>query len=84
MMWYSQMLFRGEGGKQDPAAARAWLERSGELGNAWAVRDLGNFYDAGTRGIPRDPAKAAYWKRKALAFDDQEARGWLIAHHRLE
>jgi TPR repeat protein len=84
MMWYSQALFRGDGGKLDPVAALTWLERAGELGNAWAVRDLGNFYDAGTRGIPRDLAKATYWKRKALAFDDEESRGWLIAHHLME
>jgi TPR repeat protein/Flp pilus assembly protein TadD len=80
MMWYSQMLFRGEGVTADPPEALAWLERSGEKGNAWAVRDLGHLYDEGWHDIPRDEAKAAYWKRKALAFDDQEARGWLLAH----
>ncbi|MFY9824005.1 MAG: tetratricopeptide repeat protein, partial [Thermoanaerobaculia bacterium] len=84
MMWYSQMLFSGEGGKKDATAALAWLERSGERGNAWAIRDLGHFYDEGARGLPRDEKKAAYWWRKALAFNDDEARGWLIAHHLLE
>jgi TPR repeat protein/Tfp pilus assembly protein PilF len=81
MMWYSQMLFRGQGGTEDRAAALAWLERSGAAGNAWAVRDLGHLYDEGWHDIPRDESKAAFWKRKALAFDDQEARGWLLAHH---
>jgi TPR repeat protein len=81
MMWYSQMLFRGQGGTQDRAAALAWLERSGAAGNAWAIRDLGHLYDEGWHDIPRDESKAAFWKRKALAFDDQEARGWLLAHH---
>ena len=38
----------------------------------------------GARGLPRDVKKAAYWWRKALAFNDDEARGWLIAHHLLE
>lgn len=84
MMWYSQMLLHGDGGKQDNAAGLAWLQRSGERGNAWAIRDLGHFYDAGAYGLPRDPNKTAYWKRKALAFNDEEARGWLIAHHMLE
>jgi TPR repeat protein len=63
-----------------PASA----ERSGERGNAWAIRDLGRFYEEGARGLTRDLNKATDWKRKALAFDDQEARGWLIAHHLLE
>jgi TPR repeat protein len=84
MMWYSQMLFGGEGIVADPAAALAWLERAGERGNAWAVRDLGSLYDEGWHGVPRDETKAVYWKRKALAFDDQEARGWLIVHHLLD
>ncbi|MGH7484864.1 MAG: tetratricopeptide repeat protein, partial [bacterium] len=84
MMWYSQDLFSGEGGKRDGAAAIAWLERSGERGNHWAIRDLGNFYDVGGRGLTRDLKKATYWKRKALGFNDEEARGWLISHHLLE
>jgi hypothetical protein len=84
MMWYSQMLFKGQGGRQDSKTAMAWLERSGEKGNSWAIDDLGNFYDAGAYGIPRDEKKAAYWKRKALGFGNEEARGWLIAHHLLE
>ncbi|HEV8580397.1 MAG TPA: tetratricopeptide repeat protein [Thermoanaerobaculia bacterium] len=84
MMWYSQRLFSGEGVEKDPTAALAWLERSGERGNYWAVRDLGHLYDEGWHGIPRDERKATYWKRKALAFNDDEARGWLAAHGLLE
>ena len=84
MMWYAQMLYKGTAGKQDTAAGLAWLQRSGERGNAWAIRDLGHFYDAGAYGLPRDPNKTAYWMKKALAFNDEEARGWLIAHHMLE
>jgi TPR repeat protein/predicted Zn-dependent protease len=84
MMWYSQMLLHGDGGKQDTAAGLAWLQRAGERGNAWSIRDLAHFYDAGAYGLPRDPNKTAYWMRKALAFNDEEARGWLIAHRMLE
>ncbi len=81
MMWYSQMLFQGEASAPDPVTALAWLERSGESGNYWAVRDLGHLYDEGWHDIPRDEKRAAFWKRKALVFGDEEARGWLIAHH---
>jgi TPR repeat protein len=78
------MLFKGEAGKQDSAAGYTWLERAGEKGNSWSIVDLGNFYDAGAYGVPRDEKKAVYWKRKALGFGNEEARGWLIAHHMLE
>lgn len=84
MMWYSQRLFGGEGVEKDPVAALSWLERSGERGNYWAVRDLGHLYDEGWHGIPRDERKAEYWKRKALAFNDEEARGWLLARGLIE
>jgi uncharacterized protein len=80
MMWYAQMLLNGTVGETDHATGLSWLERAGEGGNAWAIHDLGRTYDEGWWGLPRDERKAAYWKRKALAFDDQEARGWLIAH----
>lgn len=80
MMWYAQMLLNGTVGETDRATGLSWLERAGELGNAWAILDLGRTYDEGWWGLPRDERKADYWKRKALAFDDQEARGWLIAH----
>jgi TPR repeat protein len=80
MMWYSQMLFRGEAGRTDKAEALLWLERAGEIGNAWAVGDLGRLYDEGWYDLPRDEKKAVYWKLKALAFGNQEARGWLTAH----
>jgi hypothetical protein len=84
MMWYSQMLLHGDAGKQDNAAGLAWLQRAGERGNAWTIRDLFHYYDAGAYGLPRDPNKTAYWARKALAFNDEESRGWLIAHRMLE
>jgi TPR repeat protein len=84
MMWYSHMLVAGHGGRQDTASGLSWLMRSGELGNPWAIRDLFHYYDAGAYGLPRDPNKTAYWARKAQAFNDEETRGWLIAHHMLE
>jgi TPR repeat protein len=84
MMWYSQMLFKGQAGRPDSVAGYTWLERSGTKGNSWAIVDLGKFYDASAYGIPRDEKKAAFWKRKVLAFGNEEARGWLIAHHMLE
>ncbi len=85
MMWYSQKLFDGEGVEKDPVAALTWLERSGERGNYWAVRDLGHLYDEGWHGIPRDERKAEFWKRQAVAaFNDPEARGWLLARGLIE
>jgi TPR repeat protein/predicted Zn-dependent protease len=80
MMWLSQMLFEGEGVARDPVLALSWLERSGAIGNYWAINNLSHLFTEGRHGIAPDEAKAAIWMRKAAANGVDEAKGWLRAH----
>jgi TPR repeat protein len=80
MMFYGQALIRGEQIERDLEQGLAWLTRSAEAGNRWAIGTLGRFWDTGSYGLRRDPAEAARWKRKLAALGDEEARGWLLAH----
>jgi TPR repeat protein len=55
---------KGDGVRQDYAAAAGWFRRAAERGVARAQYDLGVLYQRG-RGVPVDYAQAALWYRKA-------------------
>lgn len=55
---------KGDGVRQDYAAAASWFHRAAEQGVARAQYDLGVLYERG-RGVPIDYAQAALWYRKA-------------------
>jgi len=80
MMFYSQALMNGQEVDRDLDAGLRWLRRAGEAGNWWAIADLGNLYDEGWYGLPRDPEEAAKWKKRLADLGDAEATGWLIYH----
>lgn len=59
------MLAYGNGTKKDlPAALKLW-QQAARQSNANAINTLAQVYDQGLFGIPADPAKAAFWKKKA-------------------
>ncbi len=78
MTWYGIELIEGELTTRDLETGMAWLLRAAEAGNRWAIYDLGNLYDEGWYGLPRDEAKALHWKRKLAIRGEYEARGWLL------
>lgn len=80
MMFYATDLMEGDRVNQDVQAGLTWLRRAGEAGNWWAITDLGNLYDEGWHGIPRDEKEAASWKRRLANLGDAEAAGWLLYH----
>lgn len=80
MMFYAQALMDGKRVDQDLKAGLAWLRKAGEAGNWWAIADLGNLYDEGWYGLPRDPEEAAVWKKRLADLGDPAATGWLIYH----
>ncbi len=55
---------KGEGIKQDYAAAASWYKQAAEKGNAAAQGALGELYEAG-QGVPHDLKEAARWYRQA-------------------
>ncbi len=77
MMFYGNDLMEGKRVAKDVEAGLDWLRRATEAGNWWAVADMGDLYDEGWNGIPRDREKAASWKRRLAALGDPEATGWL-------
>lgn len=83
MMFLSQDLMAGKGVGQDTRTGLAWLRRAAEAGNWWAVGDLGNLYDEGWHGIPRDPNEAARWKQRLAELGDAGAKGWLLYYGHL-
>lgn len=58
-------LEHGLGTPPDPAKAMAWFRFAAERGHPGAMRALAHILEAGLYGVPRDPAKAAYWKERA-------------------
>ena len=77
MMFYGNDLMEGKGVARDVEAGLGWLRRAAEAGNWWAVADMGDLYDEGWNGIPRNQEKAASWKRRLAALGDAGATGWL-------
>ena len=77
MMFLAQSLLRGSSGAHDILQGVAWLERSAERGNFWAVKDLGQLYANGWGGVAADETKATIWMQKAARLGDAEAIGWL-------
>jgi TPR repeat protein len=61
--------------KEEPAGAFFSLRRLAAGGDISAYAPLGYLYELGGIGIPREPGKAVYWYRRAVAEIDDE-----IAH----
>lgn len=80
MLFLSQLYFKGEVVPRDYQRGLRWLRASGEAGNYWAWLKLGSVYAEGHYGVAVDIAEAGKWKRKAAAFGDEAARGWLSFH----
>ena len=68
--WYS-----GEGGlvTKSPEKAAPWALKAAEGGNSWAQNLVGNMKEHGL-GLPRDPAGALSFFRKAAAQGDAKAQ----------
>ncbi len=80
MLFHGRDLLEGEEIARDREAGLAWIRRSAEAGNWWAIVDLGRFYEQGRHGVPRDPDRAAAWKRRLADLGDAESTGWLLYH----
>jgi TPR repeat protein len=60
------MLLLGEGTKADPDAAVALLEQAAQADRYDAAKLLADLYDGWgvERGVPRNAARAAYWRAR--------------------
>ncbi len=56
------MLLLGEGVVKSVPRAIQWFERSAHQGWEEAVKLLIELYQKGLRGVPRDTARANYWR----------------------
>lgn len=77
----ARMLLDGEGGAEDPAAGRAWLEHllaHGERNHRQGHVDLGDLYDKGIGG-PADTGKALALYRRAALMNHPDAH-WRLAY----
>ena len=63
----------GQGVTRDYAEARWWFEKSAALGDALAMRHLGDPH-RDCKGVPRSVADARSWYEKAAATGDAEAK----------
>ena len=59
------MLAYGNGTKKDTDAALKLWQKAARQGNPDAIATLARVYEQGLFGIPKDPAKAAYWGKRA-------------------
>jgi len=57
----------GKGVDKDIYAGADWLTKAGEGGNETAAKMLIHIYECGCRGLPKDDAKAEYWRAKFAA-----------------
>ena len=57
----------GKGVDKDVFAGADWLTKAGEGGNETAAKMLIHIFDCGCRGLPKDDAKAEYWRAKIAA-----------------
>ena len=73
-------LLSGKRVEPDVEAGLEWLARAADLGHWHAVGELGRIHAEGRHGLPRDPERAAHWKRRRAELGDPEARGWLRAN----
>jgi TPR repeat protein len=67
----------GVGPDRNAQAALDYIHRSADLGYPPAEVMLGSFYDTGNP-VPREPAQAATWYKKAALQDDPVGQ-WLLA-----
>jgi len=54
----------GKGVDKDIYAGADWLTKAGEGGNETAAKMLIHIFECGCRGLPKDDAKAEYWRAK--------------------
>lgn len=57
----------GKGVNKDIYAGADWLAKAGEGGNETAAKMLLHIYECGCRGLPKDQARADYWRAKIAA-----------------
>ncbi|MCW8963835.1 MAG: sel1 repeat family protein [Gammaproteobacteria bacterium] len=58
----------GKGVDKDIFAGADWLTKAGEGGNETAMKMLLHIFECGCRGLPKDDAKAEYWRAKLTAL----------------
>lgn len=73
------MLVVGQPVSAQDAAKPSSLRQRAEAGDVKAQLELGFMYEAGTRGVPRDPAEALKWYHKAAVQGDAGAKGNIAA-----
>ncbi len=57
----------GKGVDKDIFAGADWLGKAAEGGNEIAAKMLIHIYECGCRGLPKDDARAEYWRSKLAA-----------------
>jgi TPR repeat protein len=68
----------GIGLDRDEREALVWFQRAANLGNLWAMRNIGALYEHG-QGVAKDCRKARDWYMKAAVSDHTDARKMLAA-----
>lgn len=56
----------GKGVNKDIFTGADWLSKAGEGGHQASARMLVHIFECGCRGLPRDEAKAEYWRTKLV------------------
>ena len=68
----------GIGLDRNEREAFVWFQRSANLGNLWAMRNIGALYEHG-QGVTKDCRKARDWYMKAAVSDHTDVRKMLAA-----
>ena len=58
--------------------AVTWYRKAADAGNVSAMDRLGEAYETGQGGLPKDAAQAANWYRKAAQLGNSEAKAALV------
>ena len=72
-----EMLYKGEGVKQDYAEAAKWFRKAAEQSEARAMTHLGLLYVSGN-GVDKDAIQAFVWFQKSAEYGDAFAQ-FLVA-----
>ena len=74
------LVFTSSGCKPKSDSGDRTVQQNAQLGDPWAQRTLGIWYEHGINGQPKDTFQAAQWYRKAADQNDAEAQyqlAWL-------
>ena len=66
MAWFGRFLLRGIGGPEDNVFGIMNVTEAAHMGTDFAAYWLGAWFLKGELGLPKDPARARYWLKKAV------------------